>query len=277
MTLPQGQPVDSAHEEKLTIGEAARLAGVPPKAIRHYHRIGLLAEPERSEGGYRLYGAEDLLRLARIRRLRALGLSGGQVKEVLGEPSEGRALESILRALLDEVSAEISALQECRRRIMEVLAEGGSSLDAEPSPTFECLKQVYGDRLPEASRRLWEQEERIWATLDAFEWPEGYPGAAEEFVRHLSDHPELLRRMLELGERLAALSDAPEDSPEVEELAAEYAQVLAEGPLSSEPPGAELWPQGALGSAMSGMMLATLSPAQRRVMELVQARLKDWR
>ena len=61
----------------LTIGELARLAGVTPKAIRHYHKVGLLREPERSEAGYRLYGAEDLLRLGRVRRLAGLGLSGG--------------------------------------------------------------------------------------------------------------------------------------------------------------------------------------------------------
>jgi predicted site-specific integrase-resolvase len=42
---------------RLQIGEVVALLGVTPKAIRHYHKRGLLAEPTRSEGGYRLYTA----------------------------------------------------------------------------------------------------------------------------------------------------------------------------------------------------------------------------
>ena len=49
--------------ELLQIGEVAKLIGVSPKTIRYYHEIGLLAEPKRTEGGYRLYMAQDLLRL----------------------------------------------------------------------------------------------------------------------------------------------------------------------------------------------------------------------
>jgi|GEM_PF-1732905 len=48
---------------QLHIGEIAQLLGVTPKAIRHYQKVGLLAEPERTEAGYRLYGAQELLRL----------------------------------------------------------------------------------------------------------------------------------------------------------------------------------------------------------------------
>ena len=61
--------------ERLRIGEAARLVGVTPKTVRHYEKIGLLPAAERSESGYRLYAANDLLRLNRVKRLRSLGLS----------------------------------------------------------------------------------------------------------------------------------------------------------------------------------------------------------
>ena len=37
---------------QLHIGEIAQLLGITPKAIRHYQKVGLLAEPERSEAGY---------------------------------------------------------------------------------------------------------------------------------------------------------------------------------------------------------------------------------
>jgi DNA-binding transcriptional MerR regulator len=60
--------------ELLQIGEVAKLIGISSKTIRYYHEIGLLAEPRRTDGGYWLYTAQDLLRLQRIRRLRSLGL-----------------------------------------------------------------------------------------------------------------------------------------------------------------------------------------------------------
>jgi DNA-binding transcriptional MerR regulator len=43
--------------------EVARLVGVTTKTVRHYEKVGLLGAPQRSEAGYRLYAADDLLRL----------------------------------------------------------------------------------------------------------------------------------------------------------------------------------------------------------------------
>ena len=86
--------------ELLRIGEVAKLLGVTPKTVRHYEKVGLLRQPERSEAGYRLYRADDLLRLHRIKRLRSLGLSLAQVKDVLGEPGSGNELRGVLEALL---------------------------------------------------------------------------------------------------------------------------------------------------------------------------------
>ena len=66
--------------ERLRIGEVAKLLGVTPKTLRHYEKVGLLRQPERTEAGYCLFCADDLLRLHRIKRLRSLGLSLAQVK-----------------------------------------------------------------------------------------------------------------------------------------------------------------------------------------------------
>jgi DNA-binding transcriptional MerR regulator len=37
----------------LTISRLAAYAGVTVRALRHYHQIGLLPEPERDHSGYR--------------------------------------------------------------------------------------------------------------------------------------------------------------------------------------------------------------------------------
>jgi DNA-binding transcriptional MerR regulator len=39
----------------MRIGELAGLVGISTRAIRHYHRVGLLAEPARKANGYREY------------------------------------------------------------------------------------------------------------------------------------------------------------------------------------------------------------------------------
>ena len=53
--------------------EVARLAGVTVRALRHYHAIGLLPEPARSDNGYRDYDIDDLVRVLRVKRLASLG------------------------------------------------------------------------------------------------------------------------------------------------------------------------------------------------------------
>ena len=62
---PQAWPVP--------ISEAARLAGVSARMVRHYESLGLLQSVARSEGGYRQYTEADVHSLHFIRRARALG------------------------------------------------------------------------------------------------------------------------------------------------------------------------------------------------------------
>jgi len=47
----------------LYIKEVADLFGITAKTVRHYHKLGLLPEPERSEADYRLYTGKKLWRL----------------------------------------------------------------------------------------------------------------------------------------------------------------------------------------------------------------------
>ena len=51
----------------LTISQLASYAGVTVRTVRHYHQIGLLAEPERDHSGYRSYDTAAVVRLIRIR------------------------------------------------------------------------------------------------------------------------------------------------------------------------------------------------------------------
>lgn len=54
-------------------GQVAEAAGVNIQALRYYERRGLLAEPERSDGGHRLYGEEAVTVLRVIKAAQRLG------------------------------------------------------------------------------------------------------------------------------------------------------------------------------------------------------------
>ena len=58
----------------LTISQLATYAGVTVRAVRHYHQIGLLPEPERDTSGYRRYGAKAVVSLIKIRTLASAGV-----------------------------------------------------------------------------------------------------------------------------------------------------------------------------------------------------------
>src|SRR6478736_2399278 len=107
----------------LSISRLATYAGVTVRAVRHYHQIGLLPEPERTYSGYRVYDAAAVVRLIRIRTLADAGVPLARVEQLLD------ADESEFAAAVAQIDAELRArvreLQEHRRRIAR-LADGDS-------------------------------------------------------------------------------------------------------------------------------------------------------
>ena len=261
--------------ERLLIGEVAKLLGVTPKAIRHYEKLELLEKPERSVSGYRLYAADDLLRLDQIKRLQALGLSLERIKGILGGSGSGVDLGSVLEALLGEVESQIEHLERRRARLKRMLAEDGPSEAGEESYMLELARRHLGERLSEVAPGVLEQEERFWATLDAFRWPQEYEEFQEALVLYLADHPEEYEDLLALEQRLVKLADGPEDTPEVERLARDYAAYFEENPLPEKLSKGVAWESGPLETALSEVALSAMSPAQKRCMELLQERLSE--
>ncbi|MEU5717177.1 MerR family transcriptional regulator [Streptomyces sp. NPDC020403] len=102
--------------------EMAELAGVSLRAVRHYHGIGLLDEPERRSNGYKQYGVSHLVRLLRIKRLSALGLSLSlsQIADMDDDPAADPDPRD-LRALDAELAATIERLQHARAEVGALL------------------------------------------------------------------------------------------------------------------------------------------------------------
>ena len=110
----------------LTIGQLAKLTGVPPKTIRYYEEVGVLPPPERSESRYRLYSETDVRRLELIRRARALDMSLPEVGELVEWASsgtcndfQGRFLE-VVRRKLEEVAQRIADLEHLKQDLQRL-------------------------------------------------------------------------------------------------------------------------------------------------------------
>src|SRR5919108_1580316 len=91
----------------MRIGELADAAGVTNKTLRYYERIGLLAAPSRSESGYRQYRPEVLGRLSFIKAAQAVGLSLGEIRQVIGLRERGETPCDHVSQLLQRRTAEL--------------------------------------------------------------------------------------------------------------------------------------------------------------------------
>jgi DNA-binding transcriptional MerR regulator len=162
----------------LTISQLASYAGVTVRAVRHYHHVGLLPEPERDRSGYRTYGAADVVRLIRIRTLAEAGVPLARVQDLLhATPAEfGEAVAQIDA----ELRARIRELQEHRRRIAR-LADGDSL--ALPPEVAAYLDRLRATGVSEA---MVEGERDGWILMAA-RWPEQIPAFMADKTAQLED------------------------------------------------------------------------------------------
>ena len=81
------------------IGEFSRRTGVAPELLRAWERRYGLFEPNRTPGGFRLYGEDDIGRVRRMKALVAEGLSPGEAARMTrAAPVESRADRASLEA-----------------------------------------------------------------------------------------------------------------------------------------------------------------------------------
>ncbi|MEV7230501.1 MULTISPECIES: MerR family transcriptional regulator [Polymorphospora] len=67
----------------MQIGEAAERVGLSIRTIRHYEEAGLIVPSARSDGGFRLYTQPDLDRLAVVKRMKPLGFTLEEMRDLL--------------------------------------------------------------------------------------------------------------------------------------------------------------------------------------------------
>ena len=109
----------------LAIGTLAKRTGTKVQTIRYYEQIGLMPEPDRTEGGQRRYENTQLDRLAFIRHSRQLGFSLEAIRELLGlsdSPDRSCAeVDAIARRQLREVEARLVRLEALRVELQRMI------------------------------------------------------------------------------------------------------------------------------------------------------------
>lgn len=70
------------NDKFLQIGELAKMLSITTRTIRYYEEIGLIPPPDRLERGTRIYDKEGITRLKFILKLKELGLSLKEMKEL---------------------------------------------------------------------------------------------------------------------------------------------------------------------------------------------------
>ena len=138
----------------ITIGQLAGFAGVTIKAVRHYHKVGLLAEPPRDSSGYRRYGAEHAIDLVKIKTLAEAGVPLARIKELLvADPGRFAAAIAEIDSNLQEQAAEIVRTRE---RVARLGSGDRLFVSAEVAEYLEGLHKLgVSERTVQAERNGW--------------------------------------------------------------------------------------------------------------------------
>ncbi|WP_093801081.1 MerR family transcriptional regulator [Streptomyces sp. Wb2n-11] len=248
----------------MRIGELAALAGVTPRAVRHYHHQGLLPEPPRLANGYRVYGVRHAVLLARIRRLTGLGLGLDEVRDVLADDA-GTELAVVLRELDADLARQEADVRRRRARLGELLAQAEAGTLPAEGPVPPALAELLGG-LPVTDSPS-AAKDRDHLTLLA---GDGKSDQLLEALAPMTRDPGVVV----LYERLDALAGASRDDPRIGPLADELAAAVPDAAIAAIPPEGPAASAGTYGEAV----LADFAPAQaavvRRVMELLAERME---
>jgi DNA-binding transcriptional MerR regulator len=242
----------------LTISQLAAYTGVTVRAVRHYHQIGLLPEPERDSSGYRRYNATAVVSLIKIRTLATAGVPLVEIGPML--EADAAAFALAVQRIDDNLRAEIERLKTSREQIAQLVAGDSLGLPPEVVSYLERLREIG------ASEQLVRGERDGWIVIAA-RWPERIlewlPGKRAQL-----DDPQLVRLYRLLSEIFDSATVDDQRLVEVADLMAdlnEQAYALGASDLGGEP-------DDDLSFDLLDDMAARADPRVGRLLELMRER-----
>ena len=136
----------------LTSGELGAAAAVSADTIRHYERMGLLPKPMRTEGGYRLYPAESLIRVYTVRAALKAGFTLAELAGVFKERAAGgvpcQRVADLASEKLGALERQIAELTGLRDLLSATLDTWTRRLDRTPAGRLAgLLESLAGQQL----------------------------------------------------------------------------------------------------------------------------------
>jgi precorrin-8X/cobalt-precorrin-8 methylmutase len=162
--------------------------------VRHYHQLGLMPQPPRSAGNYRLYSEQDVQRLKRIVALKQQGFQLSHIRKLLDvEPISER--DSLITQLQQQYRAVIHQISQLRQTAvaLERLLGRDQSCQIVQANALSQLKQLEIDTYQ--SR---DDLDKLWNSLDGevHAHPEMFQEALQRLLPDLSDRSEIEAELL---------------------------------------------------------------------------------
>lgn len=137
--------MDPGTLQTLTIGKVAKAAGLGVETVRFYERQGLIAEPARSNSGYRQYRAETIKRLQFIVRAKALGFTLQEIGDLLdlrATPGAGCAdVQARAEAKIADIEERIAQLDAMKRALGDLVAQCRGEGPLSDCPILDALDE----------------------------------------------------------------------------------------------------------------------------------------
>jgi DNA-binding transcriptional MerR regulator len=115
-------------------GQVAAAAGVNRQTLRYYERRGLLAAPDRTLGGHRVYPPETVTLVRTIKTAQRLGFTLDEVADLLDAATHrhrrGPGLRARVQAKLADIERKIADLVVIRDTLRDAVAAGCDDLVA---------------------------------------------------------------------------------------------------------------------------------------------------
>ena len=130
----------------MQIGRVSEKTGLSVDAIRFYEKQRLLNRPLRTEGGFRLFGRDDVERIQFIRRAQGLGFSLPEIRELLvlrGDHSGACShVHELLQGKIGTVREKVREVRALERQLVRSLKECERNLTKCPGGSCPVLKEA---------------------------------------------------------------------------------------------------------------------------------------
>ncbi|MGW0083898.1 MerR family transcriptional regulator [Streptomyces sp. NPDC003393] len=100
----------------MQIGEVAARTGLSLRTIRHYEETGLVIPSARSQGGFRLYTEADVARLMVIRRMKPLGFTLDEMRDLLAATDRLDAGDGLTDGEREELLARVREYEQAAQQ-----------------------------------------------------------------------------------------------------------------------------------------------------------------